>query len=128
MKKLVAEHQKKWAMCIAKAWADEDYKQRLLSDAPSVLREEGLDVPEGMEIKVLENTKSLFHMVLPAAPESEDGAIENVEERLAAMSLFVPLPARSGASHRRHFYRWLDRQIRRVNIHQDPSPSAYALT
>jgi hypothetical protein len=86
MKKLVAEHQKKWAMCIAKAWADEDYKQRLLSDAPSVLREDGLDVPEGMEIKVLENTKSLFHMVLPAAPESEDGAIENVEERLAAMS------------------------------------------
>jgi len=86
MKNLIAENQKKWAVCIAKAWADEDYKQRLLSEASTVLKEEGVAVPENMEIKVLENTQSLFHMVLPAMPDSEAGSIENVEERLAAMS------------------------------------------
>jgi hypothetical protein len=86
MKTLMAENQKKWAVCIAKAWADEDYKQRLLSDAAAVLKEEGVNVPKGMDVKVLENTKSLFHMVLPAMPDSEEGAIEDVEERLAAMS------------------------------------------
>ena len=86
MKKLIAEHQKKWAVCVAKAWADEDYKQRLLSDSVAVLKEEGVDVPEGMDVKVVENTKDLIHIVLPLAPDSEEGAIEDVEERLAAMS------------------------------------------
>jgi hypothetical protein len=86
MKNLITEHQKKCAVCVAKAWADEGYKQRLLSDAPAVLKEEGVDVPAGMKIKVVENTRDTVYMVLPAAPESEDGSIENVEERLAAMS------------------------------------------
>jgi hypothetical protein len=86
MKKLIAEHQKKWAVCVAKAWADEDYKQRLLSDAVTVLKEENVNVPDGMDVKVVENTKDLIYMVLPAAPDSEEGAIDDVEERLAAMS------------------------------------------
>jgi hypothetical protein len=86
MKKLIAEHQKKWAVCVAKAWADEDYKQRLLSDPTAVLKEEGVNVPETLDVRVVENTKNLVHMVLPLAPDSEAGAIEDVEERLAAMS------------------------------------------
>lgn len=86
MKKLIAEHQKKWAVCVAKAWADEDYKQRLLTDTVAVLREEGVDTPKDMSVKVVENTNDLIHIVLPAAPISEEGAIEDVEERLAAMS------------------------------------------
>ena len=66
MKKLIAEHQKKWAVCVAKAWADEDYKQRLLTDTAAVLKEEGVDTHEGMSVRVV--------------------VIEDVEERLAAMS------------------------------------------
>jgi hypothetical protein len=86
MKNLIAEHQKKWAVCVAKAWADEDYKQRLISDPATVFKKEGLAVPEGMKIKVVENTHEVFHMILPESPDSTEGAIENVEERLAAMS------------------------------------------
>jgi len=86
MKNLITEHQKKWAVCVAKAWADDDYKKRLISDSATVLKDEGIDVPEGMEIKVVENTQALFYMVLPAAPDAADGMIEDVEERLAAMS------------------------------------------
>jgi hypothetical protein len=86
MKNLIAEHQKKWAVCVAKAWADEDYKQRLISDPATVFKKEGLTVPEGMKIKVVENTREVFHMVLPESPDSTEGGIENVEERLAAMS------------------------------------------
>ena len=41
MKNVIVEHQKKWAVCVAKAWADEDYKQRLMSDTAAVLKEEG---------------------------------------------------------------------------------------
>jgi hypothetical protein len=86
MKNLITEHQKKWAVCVARAWADEDYKKRLMFDSAKVLKEEEIDVPAGMKIKVVENTQELIYLVLPAAPDSEDGSIENVEERLAAMS------------------------------------------
>jgi nitrile hydratase len=94
------ELNKKWAMIVAKSWADEDYKQRLLSDASAVLKEEGIGVPEGLNIKVLEDTSKKVHLVLPAAPDSEEGAIENVEERLAALwsplSLFTGLVLGAG--------------------------------
>jgi hypothetical protein len=86
MKNAIVEHQKKWAVCVAKAWADEDYKQRLITDTAAVLKEEGFVIPEGMTIKVEENTPKVFHMVIPAKPDSAEGAIEDVEERLAAMS------------------------------------------
>ena len=86
MKNLIAEQQKKWAVCVAKAWADDQYKQRLITNSAAVLKEEGFSVPKGMNIKVVENTSDEFHMVIPVAPDSAEGAIEDVEERLAAMS------------------------------------------
>ena len=53
---------------IAKAWADEAFKQSLLADATSVLKQEGLDVPQGVTIKAIENTDQLTHIVLPLKP------------------------------------------------------------
>ncbi len=53
----------------ARALTDADFKAQLMADAPSVLRAEGVDVPEGMNITVLENSASTFYIVLPD-PES----------------------------------------------------------
>ncbi len=53
----------------ARAMTDAEFKARLMADAASVLRAEGLDVPEGMEIKVVENSSSTVYVVLPD-PES----------------------------------------------------------
>jgi len=50
------EQAKQWAKVVAKAWADEDYKQRLMDDPASMLAEEGIEMPEGLEIKVVEAT------------------------------------------------------------------------
>ena len=49
----------------ARALTDADFKARLMGDAASVLRAEGLDVPEGVEIKVVENSSSTVYVVLP---------------------------------------------------------------
>jgi hypothetical protein len=57
-----------WAQVIAKALADEDVKSQLLANPAAVLKAEGIDVPPGLEIKVLENTEKVFHLVLPAKP------------------------------------------------------------
>jgi len=55
---------------VARAWTDDTFRQRLLADATAVLRDEGIEVPEGLEIRVLENTGKLFHLVLPSKPAS----------------------------------------------------------
>lgn len=59
------EQDQKLKDIIAKAREDNNFKQRLLADAPSVLREEGIEVPIDMEIRVIENTDSLVHAILP---------------------------------------------------------------
>ncbi len=60
-----------WSQLVARAWADEGLKQRLLSDPRAVLLEHGFDVPEGMEIRVLQDTPDVQHLVLPLSPEGE---------------------------------------------------------
>jgi hypothetical protein len=76
---------KQWSKVVAKAWADESYKERLIEDPGTVLREEGLDVPEGITLRVAEDTETERTLVLPPPPE-EGGEIQNLEERLAAGS------------------------------------------
>ncbi|MFC1579795.1 NHLP leader peptide family RiPP precursor [Thermodesulfobacteriota bacterium] len=76
------EQVKLWAKIVARAWADEGFKQRLLDDPGAILAEEGMPVPGGMEIKVVEATENQVWLVLP--PKPGDGKIEEGEERLAA--------------------------------------------
>jgi hypothetical protein len=77
------EQQKVWAKIVAKAWADEDYKQRLLADPAAVLKAEGVDVPEGVAFKCLEATETQAWLVLPLMPTDVGDASEG-EERLTA--------------------------------------------
>ncbi|MBI4797590.1 MAG: nitrile hydratase subunit alpha [Desulfarculus sp.] len=75
-----------WAKVVAKAWADEAYKKKLISDPAVVLKAEGIEVPQGDQFKVVEDTAALRHLVLPAMPA--DAAVLDeaaVSERLAAI-------------------------------------------
>ena len=83
------EQAKQWAKVVAKAWADEDYKQRLMTDPASILTEEGMEVPEGVQISVVEATEKQAWIVLPPKPES--GEIAEAAERLAAGGLCANL-------------------------------------
>jgi hypothetical protein len=67
---------------IKKAWEDESFKQRLFDDATAVFNEEGIDVPEDMEVKVIENTEKVFHLVLPSKHVSG----ELTQEQLSAIA------------------------------------------
>ena len=64
---------------IAKCWADEAFKQRLLANPVETLKNEGFEVPEGVQVQVVENTAQVFTLVIPAPPtdlsdEDLDGA------------------------------------------------------
>ncbi len=56
------------AKAIARAWADEAYKAKLLADPHSALAEAGVEIPEGVTVKIVENTADIVHLVLPAMP------------------------------------------------------------
>lgn len=66
-----AERAKKWSQVVAQAWADEKFKKRLLTDPAAVLKEHGLEVPAGLDVRVVENTDKVYHLTLPARPAGE---------------------------------------------------------
>jgi hypothetical protein len=79
------EQGKKMQQIIAKAWMDEDFKQRLLTDPAAVLKEGGFELPAGMEVRMVENTDKVLHLVLPAKPASEELSDEQMEKVAGGM-------------------------------------------
>ena len=48
--------QKQWGQIVAKAWADADFKARLVADPQAVLREHGIEPEPGIELRVVEDS------------------------------------------------------------------------
>jgi hypothetical protein len=61
-----ANFEYQWSQLVARAWADPAFKARLLADPAAVLKENGLELPPGMEIKVVEDSEKVLHLPLPA--------------------------------------------------------------
>ena len=54
------------AKIVARAWADEGFRERLKADPRTAVAEEtGVSVPESMAIEVLEETPERAYIVLP---------------------------------------------------------------
>lgn len=75
------------AQIIAKAWQDEAYKQKLLSNPrATVVQELGLtEAPDNLDIKVVEENANTLYIVLPMKPVAPTGS-ELSEEELEAVS------------------------------------------
>ncbi len=56
---------------IAKATRDEAFKARLMNDPKAVLEEAGFELPDGLAVRVVENTDRTMHLVLPVPPEGD---------------------------------------------------------
>ena len=73
------EQGKKVSQLIAKCWADEGFKRKLLADPAATLKAEGVESPAGLSIKAVENTDKVFHLVIPAKPtELSDEDLDQV--------------------------------------------------
>ena len=58
------------AQLFAACWKDDALKQRMMSDPKSVLAEHGIEIPDGMNVKVVENNDNTVHITMPATPEN----------------------------------------------------------
>ncbi len=74
------------ANAIARAWRDAAYKAKLLSDPHAALAEEGVEIPVGTTVKVVENTADFQHLVLPVAPDRADELSADELQKVAAGS------------------------------------------
>ncbi len=62
------ERLKAYGRVVAKAWDDEAFKQRLLTDPKAALQAEGLSFPEDAEVRVVEPNDRLVYFSLPPKP------------------------------------------------------------
>ena len=75
-KKSASVLEKQWAQVVARTWSDEAFKKRLLAEPAVVLKEAGLEVPAGLQIKVVENSVRLAHVILSPAPAASERSEE----------------------------------------------------
>lgn len=64
---------------IAKCWADEGFKKKLLSDPMETLKDEGVELPSDLTVKAVENTDNVFYLVIPTKPaDLSDEELETI--------------------------------------------------
>jgi hypothetical protein len=62
---------------IKKAWAEPAFKKSLLSEPKKAIKEAfGVEIPANIELKVVEESPSLYYLTLP--PNPEDVAISEL--------------------------------------------------
>ena len=76
----MTEQKNQLASLFAACWKDEALKARFMADPKAVLAEYGMDVPDGMDVKVVENADNCVHITMPAPPT---GSMELSDEELS---------------------------------------------
>ena len=76
----MTEQRNAMAELFAACWKDDALKQRFMSDPKAVLAEYDMPVPDGMDVKVVENADNTVHITMPDAP---DGHHELSDEELS---------------------------------------------
>ena len=74
---LEPEQEKHWARIVARAWDDEEFRQRLLTEPAKTLREAGFEVPDDVVIEIVDQAPQKLAdgdtcVRLPGRPLSED--------------------------------------------------------
>ena len=69
----MTEQRNALAKLFAACWKDEALKARFLSDPKAVLAEYGIDVPDGINVNVVENSDNTVHITMPQAPVGAGG-------------------------------------------------------
>ncbi|HWI41500.1 MAG TPA: NHLP leader peptide family RiPP precursor [Verrucomicrobiae bacterium] len=61
--------EKNFAKLISRAWTDRDFLEKLRTAPEDAFKEFGIEIPQGMKVRVVENTTETVHFVLPQPPQ-----------------------------------------------------------
>ena len=76
------------ALLITKLWEDSELKKKFKKDPVKILEAEGLEVPKGVAIKILQNTKKIKYIPL----DRDFDAKKNHKNIHTLFSLITPIP------------------------------------
>jgi hypothetical protein len=65
---VLTEQKNQLASLFAASWKDDTLTAGFMSDPKAVLAEYDLAVPDGMDVKVVENADTCVHITMPAPP------------------------------------------------------------
>ena len=69
----LGEQTRRFARIAAAAWANPAFERWLLADPVAALQEHGIQFAVGAQIRMLEDTAQLVHLVLPSRPDELSG-------------------------------------------------------
>ena len=79
----MTEQRNQLAELFAACWKDDALKARFMADPKAVLAERGIDMPDNIDVKVVENSDNTVHITMPQAPAG-DGELSDEELRNVA--------------------------------------------
>ncbi|MBS0650973.1 MAG: NHLP leader peptide family RiPP precursor [Verrucomicrobia bacterium] len=81
---------KAWSKMIAKAWNDPAFKEKLMKTPLAVFKEEGIQIPEGIQFKVDENTHKVIHLTIPEKPQGNlsESQLKDVAAGVSGVNFF----------------------------------------
>ena len=68
----MTEERNALAQLYAACWKDEALKARFMSDPKAVLAEYGIDVPDGIDVNVVENSGNTVQIMMPMPPDGHE--------------------------------------------------------
>lgn len=81
------EQYKAFAAVVARSWGDEDFRAQLIADPTATLVANGVAVPAGKKVIIVEDTDTDLHVVLPSRPgELTDEELDSVAGGFPSMS------------------------------------------
>ena len=79
----MTEQKNALARLFAACWKDEALKARFMADPKAVMQEFDLEVPVGIDVKVVENADDCVHITLPAPPAASGELSDDDLEKAA---------------------------------------------
>lgn len=79
---------KKLATVVVKAWTNDDYKDKLLNDPDAVMKDEGIDLPDGVKLTVVADDDSTRHMILSDVPLPSKDQVGDLPDKPTAAQLY----------------------------------------
>jgi hypothetical protein len=83
---------------IAKTWQDEEFKARLVADPATSLRQEGIEIPAGVEMRVVADTDSVRYLRLPLRPSTEELSDEQMTQVVGGGCAATAIQCKSACS------------------------------
>ena len=68
----MTEQNNAFAELFAACWKDDALKARFMADPKAVLAERGIDMPDNIDVKVVENSDNTVHITMPMAPDGHE--------------------------------------------------------